>query len=244
MKNMQKQVLKIQGILLFLLSFTVFATAQTSSYRLHTADSLYERKQYTQSLEHYEAILKNNEFTPAMFLKMAYVYEGLGQIGRALYYLDRYQHISGDRTALVKMSELAEKYQLEGYETSDIDFFITWYQKAYPYFTFSLAAFLIFLLALAIRQRSRHTRPVGVSISMLIVGLLFTTHLYYGANFSHGILADSNTFIMSGPSPGSNVVERVGEGHRLDIIGQDDVWLRVRWRGQVAYVKGNDVLRL
>lgn len=244
MKNMQKHVLKIQGIVLFLLFIAVSASAQTSSFRLQRADSLFEKKMYTQSLEHYEAILKNNEYTPAMFLKMAYVYEGLGQIGRALYYLDRYQNSSGDRTTRIKMSELAEKYQLEGYETSDVDLFITWYQLAYPYITFSLAAVCIFLLALAFRLKSRKIRPIGAVVSTLLVTIIFAIHLYYGERFSHGIVADANTFIMSGPSPGSNVVERIGEGHRLDIIGKEDVWLKVRWQGEAAYVRENGVLRL
>lgn len=241
---MQKQGLKIQGILLFLFTCTVFVNAQTSSFRLQTADSLFEKKLYTQSLEHYEAILKNNEYTPVMFLKMAYIYEGLGQIGRALYYLDRYQHSSGDRTTRIKMSELAEKYQLEGYDASDVDLFITWYQLAYPYITFSLATVCIFLLALSFRLKARKIRPVGAAVSMLFVAIIFAGHLYYGERFSHGIIAEANTFIMSGPSPGSNVVERIGEGHRLDIIGKEDVWFKVRWQGETAYVRENGVLRL
>jgi uncharacterized protein YgiM (DUF1202 family) len=78
---------------------------------------------------------------------------------------------------------------------------------------------------------------------MVVFALLFSAHLYYGEKITAGIIADGNTFIMSGPSPGSTVVERVGEGHRLDVIGQQDVWLKVRWRGEVAFVKENGVLR-
>jgi uncharacterized protein YgiM (DUF1202 family) len=244
MKNMQKQVLKIKGMLLFLVCAAVFAQAQTSSYRLQTADSLFEKKQYTQSLEHYEAILKNNEYTTAMYLKMAFIHEGLGHIGRALYYLDLYQRSSGDRTALTKMEELADKYQLEGYETTDIDLVLTWYRDAYQYITFSLAAFCIFLLSIAIRQKSKHKRPMAAAIFILIVSSITAVHLYYGAAFNRGIIADANTFVMTGPSPGSNVVERLGEGHRLDIVGKQDVWLKVRWRGEIAYVKENVVLKL
>jgi hypothetical protein len=243
MKNMQKRVLKIKGILLFLMCWAVFAHAQTSSYRLQAADSLFEKKQYTQSLEHYEAILKNNEYTPAMYLKMAFIHEGLGHIGRALYYLDLYQHISGDRTALTKMAELADKYQLEGYETTDIDLLLTWYREKYMYITFSLTAICIFLLAIAIRQKSKQKRPIGAAVFVFILSCITTVHLYYGEEFNRGIIADANTFVMAGPSPGSNVLERLGEGHRLDIVGKEDVWLKVRWRGQIAYVKENGVLQ-
>jgi hypothetical protein len=75
------------------------------------------------------------------------------------------------------------------------------------------------------------------------VSSITAVHLYYGAEFNRGIIADANTFVMAGPSPGSNVLERLGEGHRLDIVGKQDVWLKVRWRGQIAYVKENGVLK-
>ena len=85
---MQRQVLKILLIIPGLCGFFA-AAGQVSSFRLGQADSLYEKKQYTQSLEHYQAMLQKGEYTPAMLLKMAYIEEGLGRVGQALYCLDR-----------------------------------------------------------------------------------------------------------------------------------------------------------
>jgi hypothetical protein len=242
---MQKQVLKFTVIIFPLLAWSAFSFAQTSRFRLQTADSLFETRQFTQAFDHYEAILNNKEYTPAMFLKMAYIQEGLGHIGRALYYLTRYHQESGDRSAFVKMDELAQKYQLEGYTTTDADLFFTWYHQAYNYLSYALAALCIFLLTLSIHQKLRkHLRPIAGVVLLLISTLLLSIHIYYGENFSSGIIADANTFIMKGPSPGSDVVERVGEGHRLEVIGKQDVWLEVRWRGEVVYVKENGVLKV
>ena len=202
---MQKWVLKITFLVLILLIPSAFSFAQTSAYRLQTADSLFEKKQYTQSFEHYEAIVKNGEYSPAMFLKMAYIQEGLGNVGKALYYLSLYQESSGDRTTEIKMTEIAQKYQLEGYETSDTEMFLSWYHNAYKYITYALVTVCIFLLALAFRFRFRqHVRPVATTIILALVAILFSIHLYYGDKISVGIIADGNTFIMAGPSPGSN----------------------------------------
>jgi hypothetical protein len=242
---MQKQVLKFTLIIFPLLAWSAFSMAQSSGFRLHTADSLFEKRQFTQSFEHYEVILSNSEYTPAMFLKMAYIQEGLGHIGRALYYLTRYHQESGDRSAIVKMNELAQKYQLEGYTTSDADLFFTWYHQAYNYISYVMIAICIFLLTIAIRQKlKKHIRPVASTSVLLLFTFLLSVHIYYGESFSTGIIADANTFIMTGPSPGSDVVERVGEGHRLEVIGQQDVWVKVRWRGEVAYIKQNGVLKV
>ncbi len=57
-----------------------------------------------------------------------------------------------------------------------------------------------------------------------------------------GIIGNSNTFLMDGPSPGSSVVDIVEEGHRVEIVGKKDVWLQVLWNGEVAYVREGNML--
>jgi hypothetical protein len=58
---MQKQVLKFTVIIFPLLAWSAFSFAQTSRFRLQTADSLFETRQFTQAFDHYEAILNNKE---------------------------------------------------------------------------------------------------------------------------------------------------------------------------------------
>src|SRR3970040_613357 len=120
---MQKGVLKIAAIMAFLMVSATGAIAQTSSFRLYTADSLFRAKQFTQSLRHYEAMLENKEFTPAMLLKMAYIHEGL-----------------------------ATKSTLGGYTVTDADRLISWYIESREYISFALAPICILLLALAFHR--------------------------------------------------------------------------------------------
>ena len=42
---------------------------------------------------------------------------------------------------------------------------------------------------------------------------------------------------MDGPSAGASVVDVVGDGHRVEVLGKNDVWLKIRWDDDVAYVK-------
>ncbi len=42
---------------------------------------------------------------------------------------------------------------------------------------------------------------------------------------------------MSGPSAGADVLEVVKKGHKVDILGKEDVWVKIRWDDQVAYLK-------
>lgn len=241
---MQSSVLKIALLVTLLGAATLTpVAAQTSTFRLYTADSLFRARQFTQSLQHYEAILANGEYTPAMLLRMAYINEGLDRPGKTLYYLTMYHQATGDRAALRKMEELATKYNLSGYTVTDAERFLSWYLEAREYISIGLAAFCILLLAVAFRIRFRtHRRPIGTFITLTVFLVLLLVHLNIGDKLHRGIIAEANTFIMTGPSPGSDVIERVGEGHRLDVVGKKDVWLKVRWNGETAYVKEGNVL--
>src|SRR5687768_6280917 len=106
MKIMQRPFLKILAVFTLLMTTASASSAQTSQYRLTVADSLFQLKRYTQSLGHYEEILGQRQYTPAMLLKMAYVQEGLNHIGPAMYYLNLYYIATNDKSVLTKMDEL------------------------------------------------------------------------------------------------------------------------------------------
>src|SRR5690349_18872885 len=132
MKNMQWRYAKI--LLLILTGFIFIhnsARAQQSTFRLRQADSLFQAKQYTQSLELYQTMFDQGQYTPAMLLKMAYIEEGLVQTGRALYHLNLYYKATNDKTALEKMEQLATKYNLEGYQQDEASVILSYYNDYY-----------------------------------------------------------------------------------------------------------------
>jgi len=38
------------------------------------------------------------------------------------------------------------------------------------------------------------------------------------------------------------MVSVVAEGNQLQLLGQNDVWLKVKWQDKIVYVKNNSVL--
>jgi len=216
--------------------------AQISKYRLKEADSLYQQKKYTQSIEHYQTILAQQEYTPAMLLRMAHIKEGLNQIGEALYYLNLYYLASNDKSALVKMEELATRYRLEGYETTDTDRMLSFYRDYHFYITLALAAVVLFLVSLAFSIKRQGQRPVASGVFTVLILMTLFFHVNWGGRISLGIVGSPNTFLMDGPSPGASVVEVINGGHRVEIVGKKDVWLQVLWNGEIAYIKENKLL--
>ncbi|MEQ9231021.1 MAG: hypothetical protein RIF46_10095, partial [Cyclobacteriaceae bacterium] len=111
----------IFSILLGTLAFE--ASAQQSNVDL--GDSLFQEKKYTEAFELYQTSFQNGEASPSMFLKMAFIKEGLGDYVHALFYLSKYYSLTTDKTVLVKMSDLANENGLAGYSVGDADFFKT-----------------------------------------------------------------------------------------------------------------------
>lgn len=239
---MQSRLLKIVVGCFVLVSSALPAKAQVSAFRLQQADSLFLQKKYTQSLEHYQTILSKKEYSPAMLLKMAYIQEGLNKVGDALYYLNLYYLATNDQSALTKMEELADRYNLQGYENSDVNQAMAFYRDYHFNITLALAAVALFFVALSFSIRRKGQRPIGSVICTAVVLIAMFIHINEGTDVPMGIIRGTNTFVMDGPSPGASVVEIVNEGHRVEITGKRDVWLQVDWNGQAAYVKEGNLL--
>lgn len=218
------------------------SSAQVASFRLTQADSLYAKKQYTQSLEHYKAVLAGNEYTPSMLLKMAYIEEGLSRPGQALYYLNLYYLATSDKAVLEKMDELATKFNLDGYATSGGDLALSFYHDYHIPISLALAALAVFCMTLTMFWKRKGKRTVATGAFLVIVLIVLLVHVNMGENILTGIIGESNTYLMDGPSAGASVVSVIAEGHRMEIIGKVDVWYKVKWNDNTAFVKDNNLL--
>jgi hypothetical protein len=245
MKILQKHLLKIVVATAAFLFFHENTYSQVFEYRLKMADSLYVKKQYTQSLELYREIFNQHSYSPAMLLKMAYIEEGLGRNPMALYYINLYYEVTHDATALHKMDDMATKYNLSGYELSQADYTLALINENKTAITTALSAVCLVLLSLMIYTlKKKKIRPY-VSFSFFILAVIL---LIGFANVSlvphNGITHNAPAYLMSGPSPGAKVVGVVNEGNRLPIRGRTDVWVKVKWRDGFAYLKENQVLEV
>jgi tetratricopeptide (TPR) repeat protein len=233
-----------------LLSFVLFllflpcAYAQSPFLKLLRADSLFEAKKYTQSFEIYKNILEtSNQFSPRMLLRMGFIKEGLGDYTSALYYLNLFYSFNSDKEVLKKMEEIASRYKLSGYNYTDLEYFISLYNEYYYYIiTLFLMAAVSFYLYMIIRKTSKSRLGFSPLLFMIILSAA-----YYLSNYSltppKGILTNAHTPLMSSPSGGSYLIDYVGKGHRVTLLGKEDIWYKILWNDKPAYVReGNLVL--
>lgn len=243
MKNIQTGILKILALTCAMLCSSL-VHANDVNYLLSNADSLYIKKQYTQSFELYQNLYKDGRYSPAMLLKMAYIQEGLGHVSLSLYYLNLYYLASGDSQVLNKLQELASKNKLKGYEHSEMNQIMFTLKKYSVHISGMLAAIVIFLLTIVYRQRKKEIRPISIGVLTTIIIAIFALQVNMSFESPSGIIVDSNTYLMSGPSAGANVIALVSEGHKIKIKDKKDVWLKVEWLNKDVYIKENQVMKV
>jgi hypothetical protein len=239
---MQKRLSKKLPVLWIMLLSCFFSNAQTLSYHLAKADSLFQQKRYTQSMDLYQSIFQKKQYSPAMLLKMAYIEEGLDHTARSMYYLNLYYLVTKDDRAATKISELAAKNNLTGYELSDADRALQFYKDYHFQITLLLGSATVFLFSLIMFQRKRKKRPVALAAWCLLTGMLLLAHTNLQFGQQAAIVSEPNTYLMSGPSAGASVVRILGDGHRLYVTGEYDIWARVRWNDKDVYVKKDHLL--
>jgi hypothetical protein len=243
------QNLNFKNILLTLFIGLFFSTSNIANdipKDLEIADSLFSKRKYTQSFEIYEKILKSeNLTTPAMLLRMAYIKEGLGDYSNALYYLNLYYLRTHNKRALRKMEDVAKKYNLEGYKYTDMEFFMNIFYRYYSAIVYGLSGVVFLIIGYIVYKKLRLRLNPGFSLFYLIfiLGLLFYV-VNFGKDYRKGIIINPDTYLMDGPSSGAKLVAIADVGHRVHVLGREDVWVKIEWQGNTAYIKENNILQI
>ncbi len=230
----------------FLLSLLKPAYSQVHKFEYAKADSLFAQQHYTEAFTLYEHILEEQQhYSPQMLLKMAYIKEGMRDYTGAMYYLHLFYTKQPSRSVLKKMEELAQAHRLTGYEYNDLQFFKTQFSKYYTrILELLLLGAVVTVTVMVVSWRKGHVFT-GTFKTGFILYLLFI--LYY-INFLNlgrgGIIKNNQVAIMSAPSAGGNWLATVSQGHKVPITGEYDIWYEIKWKGETAYIRKNNLLQL
>ena len=243
MKKIQTPILKILALIILLFAFSHSGSAKSALEPINQADSLFKAKLYTQSFDLYHQLFLDKKYSEATLLKMAFIQEGLGHLSQSLYYLNLYYQASGDEQALSKVNEVAKKNNLEGYESDQVEPLYKLLKDNYSTLVGALVTFAIFCLSIFVYQQKRNGQKLIVLafLSLFFLGLLFVV-LNFSSPPTKGIITTAPVYLMKGPSSGASVAAIVEEGHRIKIIGHEDVWLKVEWKKEKVFIKKNQIL--
>lgn len=214
----------------------------TNQELLIKADSLFEKKKYSDSYLIYKKIFDEEKSSPSMLLKMAFISEGFEDYGEALYFLNLYYLKTADNQVLSKMESLAAKHKLVGYDYSDADYFLSYYYMYQLHITFAVTSLVILILSIIYYQKRKLNKtPVLAGVFLVLVLAALFLQINFPDYYKKGIVLNSNAYLMRGPSSGADLVDVVQQGHRVEILGREDVWIKINWNGNEAFIRENNI---
>jgi hypothetical protein len=236
---------------IFLTNFTIFLIAfiqsincQANISKLQKADSLFNSNNYQEAMLGYEEILeKDNSFSSAMLLKMAFISEGKGDFAKASFFLTKYYDITPNPKVITKIKTLTDQSNLVGYSLSDRDRFFKFLTDLREEITAALALLLIISLLILVIFKSRANKPKYYLPTVALLIMVFGSNNFL-VEKPTGIITGSPTLIMDRPTAGGNLIVNVDPGHRVIIKSSKDIWYEVKWGDKIGYVKKKDISRL
>lgn len=231
-------------ISLFFCFFSGLAEAQiVSTDSLKRADSLFIAGDQINAARIYEmALAEGHTATDPMLLKLASTYEQQNDVPRLLYYLDVYFERHPDDVVLRRMNDIARANNLSGYETDDLNYFYLFYRKYGLYFLLFLllpAGYVFTVLMLKLfRKQPVFRRQKWIFFAYLVLLLIFTN---LPEGIQSGITSHDRVLLRTDPSAAAPVVDVIGRGHKLSILGTRDIYLRVLWHNNLYFIRRDNV---
>ncbi len=237
--TMPKLFLKL--FLLFLLVLFQGTDCKAQNDVAKKADSLFSAKEYSESAKIYELIFRDGEVNKKnISLKLAFIYESLGDFPKAIFYLNNYYNLNPDDEVFEKMNKMAIENKFRGFERSDLNFILVLYQQFYIYILYSVILIGIFILVILFRKKiynkkilRRHMILVGLFIVFLLI-FINVPNSYQSA------IVNKKSFFREQPSSGAPIVGIIETGNKINIFGEEDIWLKVLWNRKVVYIHKND----
>ncbi len=82
---------------------------------------------------------------------------------------------------------------------------------------------------------------VGVQTITLLAILAINNQLFIKTK---GIVKQDQSLLMSGPSAASEPIELIGQGNKVTILESNDLWSKIEWQEQEAYIRNKNIRKL
>jgi tetratricopeptide (TPR) repeat protein len=240
---MQKIIQNIFLLFFVNVILTGVAIAQNAAVELLArADSLYEQSKYKEAYIIYKQILEQHQsYSEQMLAKAAFIVEGTENYDEALYYLNLLYARRYNEALYNKIIDLAARYELPGYTTTDEEFLI-YLLRSYMPFWGSLLIILTGLVMWYIIRRYRKQKTFAAIALLWIVtsgGIIYAMQTFLTQQ--KAIIRSEKAFIMSAPAAGAELIFTVQRGHCFKVSDSRDIWCQVQWNDKTGYVRRNNL---
>ena len=223
-------------ILIFFLIFVTTNILANEKYLLNEGDSLFKLRKYVNAKKIYENLYyEKNYFSDAMLLKLSFIEEGIGNYEKALIYLSKHYYQTHNKETSTKIKSIAKKNELIGFEQNDLSLILNAYNKNI-YLIHSILV-VILVLYLIIGEK----KDISYHIRFMIISVLVLAIMNLNLTKKQGIVDQDNTYIMNGPSSGSDVYSIIKKGNKLKISKEYSIWYEVIFENKKKYIRKKNI---
>jgi len=223
-------------ILIFFLIFVTTNILANEKYLLNEGDSLFKLRKYFDAKKIYENLYyEKNYFSDAMLLKLSFIEEGIGNYEKALIYLSKHYYQTHNKETSTKIKSIAKKNELIGFEQNDLSLILNAYNKNI-YLIHSILV-VILVLYLIIGEK----KDISYHIRFMIISVLVLAIMNFNLTKKQGIVDQDNTYIMNGPSSGSDVYSIIKKGNKLKISKEYSIWYEVIFENKKKYIRKKNI---
>lgn len=223
-------------ILIFFLIFVTTNILANEKYLLNEGDSLFKLRKYVNAKKIYENLYyEKNYFSDAMLLKLSFIEEGIGNYEKALIYLSKHYYQTHNKETSTKIKSIAKKNELIGFEQNDLSLILNAYNKNI-YLIHSILV-VILVLYLIIGEK----KDISYHIRFMMISVLVLAIMNFNLTKKQGIVDQDNTYIMNGPSSGSDVYSIIKKGNKLKISKEYSIWYEVIFENKKKYIRKKNI---
>ncbi|GAB4124593.1 MAG: hypothetical protein OHK0045_02010 [Raineya sp.] len=237
---MFKKIYVLNIIFIFIFSYKSYS--QVVVEKISRADSLFSLNKYEEAEQLYQDIFYNNRtYSEKMLVQLALIASQKKDYVAYLYWLNLYFQVNPNAKIAEKVENTANAYELTGYDLSDSRWFLVYYHHYYKFIALFCCVVLSALLILFFfsKQRIVVFRRNGIFILLfLLISILL---LNVVPPIKEAVIAADSTYLMLAPSSASQVAGIAPKGQKVNVVGENDVWLEVIWNKQKVFVKKTQV---
>ena len=223
-------------ILIFFLIFVSTNILANEKYLLNEGDSLFKLRKYVDAKKIYENLYyEKNYFSDAMLLKLSFIEEGIGNYEKALIYLSKHYYQTHNKETSTKIKSIAKKNELIGFEQNDLSLILNAYNKN----IYLIHSILVIILVLYLIIGGK--KDINYHIRFMIISVLVLAIMNFNLTKKQGIVDQDNTYIMNGPSSGSDVYSIIKKGNKLKISKQYSTWYEIIFENKKKYIRKKNI---
>ena len=223
-------------ILIFFLIFVTTNILANEKYLLNEGDSLFKLRKYVDAKKIYENLYyEKNYFSDAMLLKLSFIEEGIGNYEKALIYLSKHYYQTHNKETSTKIKSIAKKNELIGFEQNDLSLILNAYNKN----IYLIHSLLVVILVLYLIIGGK--KDISYHIRFMIISVLVLAIMNFNLTKKQGIVDQDNTYIMNGPSSGSDVYSIIKKGNKLKISKEYSIWYEVIFENKKKYIRKKNI---